>query len=60
MEQGLEAQSLGAEQISEAMVQLSEAAQQIADGIRETNSALGMLTTAARDLEGEISRFKVT
>ena len=60
VEQGIEAQSIGAQQISEAMVQLNEAAQQTADALRETNAALGKLTSAARDLEREIAHFKVT
>ena len=59
VEQGMEAQSLGAQQISDAMVQLNEAAQQTADSLRETNSALGQLTEAAQDMQGEISRFRL-
>lgn len=57
--QGMEAQSIGAGQISEAMVQLSEVSRQTADSLRETNSAIEQLNKAAHNLQHEISRFKV-
>ena len=59
VEQGMEAQALGAQQISDAMVQLNEAAQQTADTLRETNDALDQLTQASHELQNEIARFKL-
>lgn len=59
VEQGMDAQAQGAQQISDSMVQLSEAAQQTAEGLRETNRALQSLTGAARDLQREVTRFKL-
>jgi methyl-accepting chemotaxis protein WspA len=58
--QGMEAQSLGAQQISEAMVQLSETSVQTADSLREINGAIEQLNGAAQRLRREISRFKVS
>ena len=37
---------------SEAIIQLNEVAQQTADSVRETNSALDRLTQTAHDLQG--------
>ena len=57
--QGMAAQVLGAHQIGEAMMQLSEASAQTADSLRETNAALEVLNDAAQTLRQEISQFKV-
>ncbi|HIK11646.1 MAG TPA: methyl-accepting chemotaxis protein [Oscillatoriaceae cyanobacterium M33_DOE_052] len=57
--QGMAAQVLGARQIGEAMMQLSEASAQTADSLRETNAALEGLNDAAQTLRQEISQFKV-
>jgi methyl-accepting chemotaxis protein WspA len=58
--QGMEAQSEGAQQISYAMAQLSEASNQTASTIREINSIVSGLDEAAQLLREEISRFNVT
>ncbi|MFN3360168.1 MAG: methyl-accepting chemotaxis protein [Pseudanabaenaceae cyanobacterium] len=57
--QGMEAQSIGANQISEAMLQLSEAANQTAAALREINRAIEQLNEASKDLRREISRFQL-
>lgn len=57
--QGMEAQSAGAGQISEAMVQLSEQAAQTAETLRETNRALEQLNDAAQGLRRAVSRFTI-
>lgn len=56
--QGMEAQSLGAGQISEAMVQLSESSTQTADSLREINSALSQMNEAAHGLRREVLALK--
>lgn len=58
--QGMAAQVLGARQIGEAMMQLSEASAQTADSLRETNAALEGLNDVAQTLRQEISQFKVS
>ncbi|HEY9690723.1 MAG TPA: methyl-accepting chemotaxis protein [Oculatellaceae cyanobacterium] len=57
--EGMEAQSQGAGQISETMIQLSETSSQTADSLREINRAIAQLNAAAHGLRTEISRFKV-
>ncbi|ALF52107.1 chemotaxis protein [Nostoc piscinale CENA21] len=57
--QGMEMQSLGAQQISDAMVQLSSTSVQTADSLREINQALAQLNQVARGLRQEVSVFKV-
>lgn len=58
--QGMEGQSEGARQISAAMVQLSEASGQTAQALSDTNRAIEQLNDAARGLQGEIARFKLS
>ncbi|MBE9208293.1 methyl-accepting chemotaxis protein [Nostoc sp. LEGE 06077] len=57
--QGMEIQSLGAQQISEAMVQLSSTSVQTADSLREINQAIAQLNQVSRGLRQEVSIFKV-
>ncbi|MFN6540197.1 MAG: methyl-accepting chemotaxis protein [Nostoc sp. EkiNYC01] len=57
--QGMETQSLGAQQISDAMVQLSSTSLQTADSLREINYAIAQLNQVAQGLRQEISRFQV-
>lgn len=57
--QGMEAQSTGAGQISLAMVQLSEQAAQTAETLAETNRALEQLNDAAQGLRRAVSRFTI-
>lgn len=55
--EGMEAQSTGAEQISEALRQLSEASQQTVDSLRQSNEAIGGLNAVALDLRGAVTQF---
>jgi len=57
--QGMEAQAQGTQQISEAMRQLSESSLQTASALRETNSAIEQLNEAAQNLRREVAGFKV-
>jgi methyl-accepting chemotaxis protein WspA len=58
--EGMESQSVGARQITEAMVQLSEATQNTAESQRDATRAIQLLDEAARVLHREVSRFKVS
>jgi methyl-accepting chemotaxis protein WspA len=53
-------QSESAQQINNAMVNLSEEMQQTKDSLHETYSAIEQLNEVARDLQDEVSRFKVS
>ena len=55
----VEGQSLGAVQISQAMMQLSEASSQTAESLREVNTVISQLNNASQGLHQEIARFKV-
>ncbi len=57
--QSMDEQYRGAEQISTAIAQLSEASSQTVQSLQETNNALTQLDDAARGLQREISQFKV-
>ncbi|WP_335115373.1 HAMP domain-containing methyl-accepting chemotaxis protein [Nostoc sp.] len=57
--QGMETQSVGAQQISEAMVQLSSTSVQTADSLREINHGIAQLNQVAQGLRQEIARFQV-
>ncbi|WP_334729957.1 HAMP domain-containing methyl-accepting chemotaxis protein [Nostoc sp.] len=57
--QGMETQSVGAQQISEAMVQLSSTSVQSADSLREINHAITQLNQVTQGLRQEIARFQV-
>jgi methyl-accepting chemotaxis protein WspA len=57
--EGMHAQAAGAEQISETLIQLSEAAQQTADSLRQSNMAIEHLNGAARGLQASVARFKL-
>jgi methyl-accepting chemotaxis protein WspA len=56
--EGMSAQSLGAEQIREAMAQLSEGATQTSDSIREFHKATDQLREAIGKLRDDISKFQ--
>ncbi|BAZ50004.1 methyl-accepting chemotaxis sensory transducer [Nostoc sp. NIES-4103] len=56
---GMETQSVGAQQISDAMVLLSSTSVQTADSLREINNAIAQLNQVARGLRQEVSVFKV-
>ena len=53
-------QSEHAREINAAMMNLSEEMQQTTESLRETYSAIGQLNEAARNLQDEVSRFKVS
>lgn len=57
---GMQAQSLGALQINEAMVQLSQAAQQTRESLHEFKIATEQLNDAVQGLQGEVSRFRIS
>lgn len=57
--EGMHAQSTGAQQISETLTQLSEAAHQTADSLRQSNIAIEQLNEAARGLQTSVARFKL-
>lgn len=57
--QRMDEQYRGAEQISTAIAQLSDAAFQTMQSLQETNNALTQLDDAAQGLQREISQFKV-
>ena len=53
-------QSTNARKINSAMVNLSEELQQTTDSLRETYTAIEQLNEAAKGLQDEVSRFKVS
>jgi methyl-accepting chemotaxis protein WspA len=55
--QGMQAQAQGAQQISAAMGQLGEAAQQTAASLYTSNQAIAQLNAASQGLHDEIARF---
>ncbi len=57
--EGMHAQATGAQQISETLAQLSEAARQTADSLHESNLAIDQLNDAARGLQTSVVRFKL-
>jgi methyl-accepting chemotaxis protein WspA len=58
--EAMRAQSQGARQINDAMVQLTEGARQTAGSLKEFNNATDHLRDAVSDLKQEISHFTVT
>lgn len=57
--EGMGAQATGAEQINQALVQLSEATQQTVESLRHSSLAIDELNLVANDLRAGVSRFKV-
>ncbi|HFD79917.1 MAG TPA: methyl-accepting chemotaxis protein, partial [Gammaproteobacteria bacterium] len=57
--EGMNSQALGGQQIRDAIVQLSESAQQTADSLRQSNGAILQLNEAARRLQEGASHFRV-
>jgi methyl-accepting chemotaxis protein WspA len=55
----MQAQATGAEQISEALVQLMDAAQQTAESLRQSSAAVDELNQVSGNLRGSVSRFKL-
>jgi len=58
--EGMQAQATGAEQISEALLQLTETTQQTVESLRQSNAAIDDLSQVSGNLHGSISRFKLT
>lgn len=56
---GMQAQATSAEQITQALIQLSEAAQQTAESLRESSQAIDNLTLVANELRTGVSRFRI-
>lgn len=56
--EGMHAQATGAQQISETLTQLSEAAHQTADSLLHSNIAIDQLNDAARGLQASVAKFK--
>jgi methyl-accepting chemotaxis protein WspA len=59
LNEGISAQTLGAEQISESINQLNEAAQQSAESVSQTSSTIFRLNKAALILQDGVARFKL-
>lgn len=57
--EGMHFQAQGADQIKQAVVQLSESAQQTVDSLRQSNIVIERLNEAAHGLQNGVSRFKV-
>lgn len=57
--EGMQAQATGAEQISVALAQLTDASHQTAQSLRRSNEAIGGLNRVADGLRGTVSRFKL-
>jgi methyl-accepting chemotaxis protein WspA len=58
--EGMESQSMGARQITEAMIHLSDATRNTTESQRDAARVIEVLEQAARVLHREVSRFKVT
>jgi methyl-accepting chemotaxis protein WspA len=58
--QGMQAQSGGAEQITQTMMQFNESMQQTADSLRNTRQSIDLLNNAAHNLQSGVSHFRVT
>jgi methyl-accepting chemotaxis protein WspA len=56
---GMQAQATGADQITQALVQLSEAAQQTADSLRQSNASIEHLHDASRGMLSSLDGFKL-
>ena len=57
--EGMQSQSLGAEQISDSLSQLSEASQQTVTSLRQSNSFIEQLNEASRGLQESVASFTV-
>ncbi|PBQ15212.1 methyl-accepting chemotaxis protein [Pseudomonas congelans] len=57
--EGMQAQATGAEQINQALVQLADASSQTVDSLRQASFAIDELSQVAVGLRSGVSRFKV-
>jgi methyl-accepting chemotaxis protein WspA len=55
----MQAQATGAEQISEALVQLTDATQQTVESLRQSSTAIDDLNHVSGNLHGSIARFRL-
>jgi methyl-accepting chemotaxis protein WspA len=58
--QGMQSQAIGAEQISDTMMQLNDATQQTVDSLKATSEAVHQLQYAATDLQTSVATFSVS
>jgi len=56
---GMQNQAQGAQQITESIGQLSDGTHQSAESLRQSNSSINVLHTAARSLQDGVSKFKL-
>lgn len=59
VDEGMQAQALGADQITQALSQLSEATQQTADSLRQSNISIELLHDASRGMLTSLDGFKL-
>ena len=57
--EGMQAQATGAEQINHALIQLGDASSQTVESLRQASFAIDELSQVATGLRGGVSRFKV-
>jgi methyl-accepting chemotaxis protein WspA len=57
--EAMQAQANGAEQISDALLQLTESAQQTVESLRDSTTAIDDLNQVSGNLRGSVSRFKL-
>lgn len=57
--QGMQSQAAGAQQITETMIQLSDASQQTVDSLKATSEAVKELQYAAGELQSSVATFAV-
>ena len=55
----MQAQTTGAQQISEALSQLSDVTKETSDSLRQSNRVIVELTEAGDGLRGSVSQFKL-
>jgi methyl-accepting chemotaxis protein WspA len=56
---GMQAQSVGAQQISEALLQLGDSARQTVESLTQSSAAIEQLNEASRGLQAGVSRFQL-
>jgi methyl-accepting chemotaxis protein WspA len=57
--EGMQAQAIGAEQITEALVQLTEAAQLTVESLRQSTFAVDELNQVSTTLRSSVSRVRL-
>ncbi|HTK01015.1 MAG TPA: methyl-accepting chemotaxis protein, partial [Bordetella sp.] len=57
--EGMQAQATGAEQINQALSQLADATQQTVESLRQSSVAIDDLNMVAGELRGSVTRFKM-